>query len=105
MQTAPHDPTAGTRSHIPATYQPADRPLGSTHDHLGQAFLPADVRGDPLSGHVLGHSRETILDDGADAEGRPSGHVLGRRPGEEPPSDLGHHVEGLVLGPVPGRAE
>ena len=93
------------RPHITTTHRPADRPLGSTHGHLGEGFLPADVRGDPMAGHVLGHAREMILSDGADAEGRPSGHVLGRRGDEQPPADLGQHVEGLALGPVPGRAE
>ena len=98
--------TAGvTRLSIPPTPRPTDRPLGSTHDHLGAAFLPADVRGDPLAGHVLGHSRETIISDGADAHGRPVGHVLGHRWREQLPSDSGRHVTGHVLGPVPGRAE
>ena len=96
---------APLRPRIPATPRPTDRPLGSTHDHLGAAFLPADVRGDPLAGHVLGHSRETILSDGADADGRPAGHVLGHRWGEQPPPDFGRHVAGYVLGPVPRRAE
>ncbi len=90
---------------IPAMPKPTDRPLGSTHDHLGAAFLPADVLGDPLAGHALGHSREAILSDGADADGRPAGHVLGRRSGQQLPPGFGRHVVGYVLGPIPGRAE
>jgi hypothetical protein len=90
---------------ITATPRPTDRPLGSTHDHRGEAFLPADVCGDPPVGHVLGHSRETIVYDAADAEGRPAGHVLGRQPGQQPPPDLGQHPSGHVLGPVSKRSE
>lgn len=93
-----------TRPRITSTPRPMDRPLGSTHDHLGVAFVPADVCGDPPVGHVLGRSRETILSARADAEGRPGGHVLGHRRGEEPPPGFGQHPSGHVLGRVPGRA-
>lgn len=92
------------RPRITSTPRPTDRPLGSTHDHLGVAFVPADVCGDPPVGHVLGHSRETILSAGADAEGRPGGHVLGHRRGEEQPPGFGQHPSGHVRGRVPGRA-
>ena len=94
-----------TLPRITETHRPEDRPLGSTHHHPGAAFLPADVCGDPPVGHVLGHSRETIVGDRAKTEGRPVGHVVGRKPGQRPAADLGRHPAGHVLGPVPGRSE
>lgn len=76
-----------SRPHIEPMPRPSDRPLGSTHKDPGAAFLPAYVLGDPPAGHVLGHPRDTILDNGAEAEGRPVGLARGRKPGERQPGN------------------
>lgn len=98
--------TAPTRPGVPGDFRArADRPLDPTYDHLGAAFLPADAFLDLPIGHVFGHPREAILRDGADAEGRPVGHMLGHRIGEPPPADLGLRPAGHVLGSLRGPTE